>query len=67
MANVTREESCTVEVTGPIECISQKNIDALKMYFNNKRRSGGEKVIKCCLRKPGLAEVTFEACEGKKV
>ncbi|XP_060564917.1 uncharacterized protein LOC132724121 [Ruditapes philippinarum] len=57
---VNREEPCTVEVTGPADCLTENNIRALKMYFNNKKRSGGEDVINCCFRKPGLVEVTFE-------
>ncbi|XP_045188998.2 protein mono-ADP-ribosyltransferase PARP14-like isoform X2 [Mercenaria mercenaria] len=58
-----QEEPCTVEVRGPLDCIKEKT---LKLYFNNKRRSGGENVTECRLTEPGVAEVTFETSEIAK-
>jgi hypothetical protein len=59
-----QEEPCTVVVAGPADILTDDNIKSLKMYFNNKRRSGGEEVIDCCFRNPGLVEVTFKSSKG---
>ncbi|XP_053389167.1 protein mono-ADP-ribosyltransferase PARP14-like [Mercenaria mercenaria] len=58
-----QEEPCTVVVRGPHDCIKEKT---LKMYFSNKRRSGGENVTECRLVEPGLAEITFESSKIAK-
>ncbi|XP_060564912.1 uncharacterized protein LOC132724117 [Ruditapes philippinarum] len=60
------EEPCTVVVAGPTDLLTEDNIKSLKMYFNNKRRSGGEDVIGCCVRKPGSVEVTFKSSKVAK-
>jgi hypothetical protein len=62
-----QEEPCTVVVAGPTDLLTEDNIKSLKMYFNNKRRSGGEDVIGCCVQKPGSVEVTFKSSKGKNV
>ncbi|XP_060564916.1 protein mono-ADP-ribosyltransferase PARP14-like [Ruditapes philippinarum] len=56
-----QEEPCVVVVTGPVDILTEDNIKSLKMYFNNKKRSGGQDVIDCSFQNPGLAQVTFSS------
>jgi malate/lactate dehydrogenase len=60
------EEPCVVVVTGPVDILTEDNIKSLKMYFNNKKRSGGQDVIDCCFQKLGLVQVTFSSSMGKQ-
>ena len=54
---------CTIEVQGVSPSIEE---ETLAMYFENEKRSGGDKVLKTNLDKStGIAYIEFESEEGK--